>query len=102
MAWREDGMLLTLFCWACLRRLFVIIIIIIEGIMEEEGLLNSGFGIINLILDSRRTYRCVILPFVLNTFVTSNYDPKRGQKGRPHQVAALTANSSSGEPYTQY
>ena len=57
MAWREDGMLLTLFCWACLRRLFVIIIIIIEGIMEE-GLLNSGFGIINLILDSRRTYRC--------------------------------------------
>lgn len=100
MAWREDGMLLTLFCWACLRRLFVTIIMIIEGIVEE-GLLNSGFGIINLILHSP-DISVLILPFVLTTFVTSNYDPKRGEKGRPHQVAALTANSSSGEPYTQY
>ena len=101
MAWREDGMLLTLFCWVCLRRLFVIIIMIIEGIVEEEGLLNSGFGIINLILHSP-DISVLILPFVLTTFVTSNYDPKRGEKGRPHQVAALTANPSSGEPYTQY
>lgn len=73
---------------------------IIEGIVEE-GLLNSGFGIINLILHSP-DISVLILPFVLTTFVTSNYDPKRGEKGRPHQVAALTANSSSGEPYTQY